>query len=61
MKIEILQGCIACGACETINAEVFFLNAVAHIQEENIIGNEDDCYTAAELCPVNVIKISLEL
>jgi ferredoxin len=60
MKIEILQGCTGCGACETINSEVFFLNSRAHVQEENIIGNEDDCITASEICPVNVIKITFE-
>ena len=60
MKVEILQGCIGCGVCETINSEVFFVNAKAHVQDENIIGNEDDCVTASEICPVNVIKISFE-
>lgn len=58
MKIEILQGCIGCGVCETINSEVFILNTVVHVIKENIIGNEDDCMTAAEICPVSVIKIS---
>ncbi|MDD3013538.1 MAG: ferredoxin [Candidatus Gastranaerophilales bacterium] len=57
MKVEILPGCIACGACEAINGEVFIINEIAHVIEENITGNEDDCVTAADACPVNVIKV----
>jgi ferredoxin len=60
MKVEILTGCISCGACEAINSEVFVINEIAHINEENIIGNEDDCRSAAEACPVSVIKITEE-
>jgi len=58
MKVEILPGCISCGACEAINGEVFVLNELAHVIEENITGNEDDCKAAAEACPVSVIKIT---
>lgn len=58
MKIEILPGCISCGACEAINSEVFELNDEIHVHEENIVGNEDDCIAAADACPVNVIKVT---
>lgn len=58
MDVEILPGCISCGACEAINSEVFVINELAHVIEENIAGNEDDCKTAAEACPVSVIKIT---
>jgi len=58
MKVEIEPGCISCGACEAINSEVFILNDIAHVNEENVIGNEDDCRTAADACPVSVIKIT---
>jgi ferredoxin len=60
MKVEILPGCIACGTCEGINSEVFVLNELAHVIEENITGNEEDCKLAAEACPVNVIKVTEE-
>jgi len=58
MNVEIVPGCIACGTCEAINSEVFVLNELAHVIEENVVGNEEDCKTAAEACPVNVIKIT---
>lgn len=58
MKVEIVPGCISCGACEAINSEVFVLNDLAHVNEENVAGNEDDCRTAAEACPVSIIKIT---
>jgi ferredoxin len=58
MNVEIVPGCISCGACEAINSEVFVLNDLAHVIEENIAGNEDDCRIAAEACPVGVIKIT---
>lgn len=57
MQVEILTGCISCGFCESINSEVFELNKIAHVNVENIVGNEEDCRAAAELCPVEVIKI----
>ncbi len=57
MKVEIIPGCIACGACVSINSDVFELSDTIHVHEENIPGNEADCVAAAEACPVNVIKI----
>jgi ferredoxin len=57
MNIEIFTNCIGCGVCESINGEVFEVNAIAHVNEEFIIGNEDDCRHAAEMCPVNAIIV----
>ncbi len=57
MKVRILPGCIACGACESINSEIFQVTDIAHINEEAIEGNETDCFAAAEACPVDVIEI----
>jgi len=57
MKIEIFSNCICCGVCQSINSEVFEVNSIAHVNEEFIIGNEDDCRHAAKLCPVNAINI----
>lgn len=58
MNVEILPGCICCGMCESINSEVFELNFTAHVNEENILGNEDDIYQARDLCPVSVILVT---
>ncbi len=57
MKVEVEPGCIACGACVSINSDVFELLDTVIIHEHKISGNEDDCRVAAEACPVNVIKI----
>ncbi len=57
MKVEIIEGCIFCGACESINSEVFHINDVAHVNQDKVAGNEEDCRNAAAQCPVSVIKI----
>ncbi len=58
MNVEILNGCIRCGICESINSEVFELNNIAHVNNDSIEGNEDDCRHAADMCPVCAIKIT---
>jgi ferredoxin len=58
MQVEIIPGCIACGICESINSEVFTVDEVAHVNEKNIMGNEEDCKEAAKQCPVSVIKVT---
>lgn len=57
MKVEIIPGCIACGACVSINSDVFELTDTIHVHQENVTGNEEDCRAAAEACPVDVIKV----
>lgn len=58
MKVKILEGCTACGACVAINSDVFELNSGGiHVHEQQIEGNESDCINAAIACPVNVIQI----
>lgn len=57
MIVDIFPNCIGCGVCEAINSEVFTINKVAHINDDFITGNEDDCRHAAELCPVSAINI----
>jgi len=57
MRVEIIPGCISCGACVSINSDVFDLTDTAHVHQDMVEGNEDDCRAAAEACPVNVIKI----
>jgi len=57
MKVEIIPGCISCGVCESINSEIFKLNEIAHVNNDKVAGNEQDCRDAAAQCPVSVIKI----
>ncbi len=57
MKVEIVPGCIACGACVSINSDVFELTDTIHVHQDMVSGNEEDCKAAADACPVNVIKI----
>jgi len=57
MKVKIEDGCIACGACESICEAVFTVEDVAVVNEANIAGNEECVKEAAEACPVSVIVI----
>ncbi|HSA07748.1 MAG TPA: ferredoxin [Candidatus Gastranaerophilales bacterium] len=57
MKVRIEDGCIACGACESICESVFTVEDIAIVNEANIAGNEDAVKEAAEACPVSVIII----
>ncbi|HEY9746892.1 MAG TPA: ferredoxin [Oculatellaceae cyanobacterium] len=57
MQITILEGCIACGACESICPEVFTVHDTAEASNDKIPGFETDCREAAAACPVSVIKI----
>lgn len=57
MKIKILPGCTACGACESVCNEVFTVTDRVHVNENKIRGNESCAKEAAKSCPVNVIKI----
>lgn len=57
MKVRIEDGCIACGACESICDAVFSVEDVVVVNEANIAGNEDAVKETAEACPVSVIII----
>ena len=57
MKIRIEDGCIACGACESICEDVFTVEDIAVVNEGSVSGNEDAVKEAAEACPVSVIII----
>lgn len=52
-----MDGCTACGACEAINPDVFRVDDIAHVNESQIAGNEQDCIDAALICPVNAIWV----
>mgnify|MGYP001810556018 CR=1 FL=1 len=58
MKVEINDKCIMCGACSSINSDVF------EMTDEGIYVNQnmanlfyEDCKTASEACPVDAIEI----
>ena len=57
MKVKIEEGCIACGACESVCDEVFVVEDTVTVNEANIAGNEDAVREAAEVCPPGVIVI----
>ncbi|MDD3419390.1 MAG: ferredoxin [Candidatus Gastranaerophilales bacterium] len=57
MKVIIEDGCIGCGACESICDAVFSVEDTVIVNEAGIAGNEDAVKEAADSCPVSVIKI----
>ncbi len=57
MKVKIEEGCIACGACESICDSVFTVEDTVIVNEANIAANEESVKEAAEACPVSVIII----
>lgn len=57
MKVKINDGCIACGACESVCDAVFSIEDVAVVNEAAVAGNEDCVKEAAESCPVGVIEV----
>ena len=57
MKVTIADGCIACGACESICDAVFTVEDIAVVNPAGISGNEDAVREAADACPVSVIMI----
>lgn len=57
MKITIEDGCIGCGACESICSDVFKVEDVCQVNETKITGNEDTVKDAADACPVSVISV----
>ncbi len=57
MKVQIIPGCIACGACASINPDIFEINEIVHVNQSKVEGHENDVRAAADACPVHVIKI----
>ncbi len=57
MHVNIVEGCIACGVCESISPEVFTVLDTSIADNSFVPGHEDECREAAEACPVSVIKI----
>jgi ferredoxin len=58
MRVHIVAGCIACGACESICPEVFTVHDTAEVNPDAVAGLENDVREAADVCPVSVIQIA---
>ena len=57
MKVKINDGCIACGACESICDAVFSVDEHAEVNEAAVADNIDCVKEAADACPVGVIEV----
>jgi ferredoxin len=57
MNVQIVDGCIACGACEAICPNVFTVHDTAEADNMAVPGFEMEVREAASACPVSVIKI----
>jgi len=57
MTVKIEDGCIACGACESICDAVFSVEDVAIVKQEAVADNIDCVKEAADACPVGVIIV----
>jgi ferredoxin len=58
MQVKIVEGCIACGVCESICPEVFTVYDTATADNTRVPGFETECREASAACPVSVIKIA---
>ena len=57
MKVKIEEGCISCGACESICGDVFTIEDVVIVNDSAVAANEDAVKEAADACPVSVIIV----
>ena len=57
MKVRIEEGCIACGACESVCDAVFKVEDMAKVNESAVADNEACIKEAADACPVGVIVV----
>ena len=58
-KVEIIEGCIACGLCVDTCPEVFEMEDLATVKQGvNYSDYDGPIKEAAESCPVEVIKYS---
>ena len=57
MTVKINDGCIGCGACESICDAVFSVDGTAMVNEAAVADNMDAVKEAADSCPVGVIEI----
>ena len=60
-KVWVEEDCIACGVCEDLCPQVFFVEDMSNVKEGvDFSQYVDQIHEAAESCPVEVIKFSEE-
>lgn len=57
MTVKINDGCIGCGACESICDAVFSIEDKAVVNESAVADNIDAVKEAADACPVAAIEV----
>jgi len=58
-KVEILPGCVSCGACQNTCPKVFKVNGISKVIDGVDLDKNEKCIReAADICPVQVIKIT---
>ena len=57
MNVRVEDGCIACGACESICSDVFSIEDKAVVNEAAVADNIDSVKEAADACPVGAIEV----
>ena len=57
MNVKVEDGCIACGACESICEAVFSVEDIAVVNDAAVADNIDCVKEAADACPVGAIII----
>ena len=57
MNVKIEDGCIACGACESICDAVFTVEDVVVVNQSAVADNIACVKEAADACPVGVIVV----
>lgn len=57
-KVTILPGCISCATCSVICPEVFEIKDISTVKANaDLEKNKEKIKQAADMCPVNAIKI----
>ena len=60
-RVFITPGCISCGTCEAVCPRVFKVKATAEVLPDAKPNDDNELVReAADLCPVNVIKVEDE-
>ena len=58
-SIEILPGCVSCGACQNVCPKVFKVNGKSQVIEGVDLDKNAKCIKeAVDICPVQVIKVT---
>lgn len=57
MTVKVNDGCIGCGACESVCSEVFSVSDKAEVNEAAVADNIDCVKEAADACPVGAIEV----